>query len=483
MKAVIIAGGKGTRLRSVSEELPKPMVPVLGKPILEYQVEALKGFGINDIIMMIGYKGEQISGYFGDGESFGVHISYVKEEYPMGTAGALYFLGDSIDDDFLLIMGDLMLSVDFSCFEAYHRKKGGMVTLFVHPNSHPYDSDVIVLEKRPSVSDYSEDICGFGKEPKAKERGGRVAAVLPKSSEREGYYHDLVNSGVYLLSKEILKLVPAPSDGQKVDLDKDLIRPLIDKGEVYAYHSTEYVKDIGTPERYALVTKDLERGLIAARNLKNKQKCIFLDRDGTLNEYVGFLRKPKELKLLPEASEAVRLINDSEYLAVVVTNQPVVARGETSLSELDYINAKLETELGKEGAYLDDIFICPHHKDKGFEGEIKELKFNCRCRKPETGLIYEAAKSYNIDLSSSYIIGDTPADVECGKKAGLKTVLLRGGRKIEGKESLSGPDLICGDVLSAVKAVLKDRKAPQKSCGRWDGPRENVKGRPVEKSV
>ncbi len=454
MKAIIMAGGQGTRLRSISEELPKPMIPVLGKPILEYQIDELRRSGIRDIIIMTGYKAEHIRNYFGDGSRFSVNISYVNEDYPMGTAGALWFLRELCDDDFLLLMGDLMLSVDFGRFMEQHRRMGGLVTLFVHPNSHPYDSDVILTEYKLSVSDFTEDKCGLGRELIEREQGSLVTGVLPKSKERDGYYHNLVNAGIYAFKRELLSLIPEPKEGHKTDLDKDIIRPLIEKGEVYALHSTEYVKDMGTPERYKAVSEDIKSGTVEARNLRNKQKCIFLDRDGTINVYKGFVADSDKLELIEGAAEAIRRINESEYLAVLVTNQPVIARGELSLEGLYEINSKLETELGKRGAYLDDIFFCPHHSHKGFEGEVKELKFECSCRKPEAGMLYQAAKRYNIDLSASYMVGDMAMDMSCGRKAGTKTVLVHSGKQeeIEDKEALV--DIEAGDLLEAVERIL-----------------------------
>ena len=146
----------------------------------------------------------------------------------------------------------------------------------------------------------------------------------------------------------------------KVDLDRQLLKPLAGTGKMFCYDSPEYVKDMGTPERYHSVCKDCEEGRISAKNLKNKQKAIFLDRDGTINKYVGFLRNIDDFELIDGVAEAIRKINESGYLAIVVTNQPVIARGEVSFEELEEIHNKMETLLGKEGAYLDAIYYCPH---------------------------------------------------------------------------------------------------------------------------
>ena len=211
-----------------------------------------------------------------------------------------------------------------------------------------------------------------------------------------------------------------PETPDKIDLDRDVLKPNIPSGKIYAYDTPEYIKDMGTPDRYYEVEKDIQIGKVKARNLSQKQKAIFLDRDGTINKYVGFLTKPEQFELLPGVAEAIKAINKSGYLAIVVTNQPVIARGDCTWEELQSIHDKMETLLGKEDAFVDAIYVCPHHKDKGFEGERPEYKFDCDCRKPKPGLLLQAAKDFNIDLSQSIMIGDNERDVQVGKNAGCK---------------------------------------------------------------
>jgi len=244
-----------------------------------------------------------------------------------------------------------------------------------------------------------------------------------------------------------------------VDIDKDVIHKLIKEGKVYGYHSTEYVKDMGTPDRFYEVTDAVKAGLPDKRNLTNKQKCIFLDRDGTINVFKGLINNIDDLELLERAADAIKKINKSEYLVVVITNQPVIARGDCSFEQMDRLIKKLEVMLGEEGAYLDDFYYCPHHPDSGYDGEIKALKFKCYCRKPGTGLIDEAAKRYNIDISRSYMIGDMTMDIACGANAGAKTVLLKTGCAGEDGLFEIHPDMICEDLKEAVDIILGDAKA------------------------
>ena len=139
----------------------------------------------------------------------------------------------------------------------------------------------------------------------------------------------------------------------------------------------------------------------------------------------------KELTLLPDAIEAIKLINTSDYLAIVVTNQPVIARGEVTWKGLEEIHNKMETELGKQGAYLDKIYFCPHHPHGGYAGEIPELKFECDCRKPKPGMLFKAAEELNIDLSKSYMIGDSDTDVQAGEAAGCKSIKIEEGELLK----------------------------------------------------
>jgi D-glycero-D-manno-heptose 1,7-bisphosphate phosphatase len=399
-----MAGGKGKRIAEIAGGIPKPMIPLWDKPILEYQIDCLKRYGLTDITIVTGHLGLIIRNYFQDGGNFGCTIRYFHEEEPLGTAGALFHLLPSLGENFLLLNGDIIFDFDFSRFIKFHREKNAAATIAVHPNSHPFDSALIT----PDSSD-------------------RIIAWLNKEDPRR-YCRNLVNSGIHLLSRELLSLylaeknISAPPG--KVDLDREILKPLAALGRIYAYKTPEYIKDMGTPERYSEVEKDIETGLVKARNLALPQKAIFLDRDGTLNKTNGFIRKAEDLELLPGAAEAVRGINNSGYLAIVITNQPVIARGEASLEDLGDIHNKLETDLGMLGAYLDDIFFCPHHPDKGFPGERPEYKIDCECRKPKPGLLFQAAEKYHIDLSRSYMIGDDRKDVEAAMAAGCRPVFI-----------------------------------------------------------
>ena len=423
MKAVIMAGGRGTRISSVAKDIPKPMIPLGQIPVLEWQIQRLREQGFTTLILTVSHLKESIIDYFGDGSGrspatgkpFGVEIEYFVETQPLGNAGALFRLKKKLDEDFLLLNGDIVFDVDFERFAAFHQEHGGLATLFTHPNSHPYDSGLIVTDKT-----------------------GTVLEWLAKEDPRPAYYKNQVNAGLHILSPKVLEVKP---NVEKIDLDRHILKPLAGSGRMFAYSSSEYVQDMGAPERYERVCSDFLTGKVTIKNLRNRQKAIFLDRDGTINRYVGFLRDIDAFELLPGVIDAIKRINASGYLAIVVTNQPVVARGEATFAQLREIHNKMETLLGLGGAYLDGIYLCPHHPDKGFLGEVPQLKCECYCRKPKPGMLLSAAQKFNIDLSQSWMVGDGKADIEAGKAAGCQTALVCHDNRTEYGQTITGAGL------------------------------------------
>ncbi|MBR1710126.1 MAG: D-glycero-beta-D-manno-heptose 1,7-bisphosphate 7-phosphatase [Clostridia bacterium] len=441
MKTIIMAGGKGTRISALFPDIPKPLIPIEGKPVLEWEICSLRDQGFTDIVLTVSHMADKIMDYFGDGSKLGVHIEYFVEEQPLGNAGALYKMRDNLGaEPFLLLNADAVFDIDFNRFVNFHKSHGGLVTLFTHPNNHPFDSGVLIADET-----------------------GAVQRWLTKEDVRPQWYANRVNAGLHVIDPVALDIaaeaiidghkainvqaIGTEVDGKrvKVDLDRQILKPLCGTGKMFCYDSPEYVKDMGTPERFEQVCQDFSSGLVQGKNLKHKQKAIFLDRDGTINKYVGFLRNIDDFELIDGVAEAVTKINASGYLAVVVTNQPVIARGEVTVSQLQEIHNKMETLLGAEGAYLDGLYYCPHHPHKGYEGEVPELKIECDCRKPKPGMLLKAAEDFNIDLENSWMVGDGENDIKAGKAAGCKTTLIGEGD--------FGQDMTVGSLLEFVEKV------------------------------
>lgn len=436
MKTIIMAGGRGTRISERFPDIPKPLIPIDGVPVLEREICSLRDQGFTDLILTISHMGDKIRDHFGDGSRLGVRITYFNEETPLGNAGALFLLRGQLTEDFLLLNADAVFDVDFNRMVKFHKAHGGLVTLFTHPNSHPYDSGLILADN-----------------------AFRVERWLTKEDPRPEFYRNRVNAGLHVISPKVLDMAAdvidvsrigqAGDDGKiyKVDLDRMLLKPLAGSGQMYCYDSPEYVKDMGTPERYDAVCRDFLAGTVQAKNLKEPQKAVFLDRDGTINKYVGFLRKIDQFELLPGVADAIRKINASGYLCIVVTNQPVIARGEVTVPELEEIHRKMETLLGLEGAYLDGLYYCPHHPHKGYAGEVPELKIECSCRKPKPGMLLKAAEDFNIDLGKSWMVGDGENDILAGRNAGCRTALICGVEETmaaAGVGAVSGAEAVAG---------------------------------------
>ena len=403
MRAIILAGGLGTRLKEKVKKIPKSMIKIGGLPILSRQVELFKKYGIKDITIATGYLSGVIEKYFKNGRDFGVRISYSKEEEPLGTAGGLKEIESRLKNDFLLLYGDVMADLDVAGLIKFHKSKKSACTLVLHPNDHPQDSDLVEIDD-----------------------SRRITAFHAKPHPENKYFHNLVNAGLYVLSPKILKYI---KKGAKADFGEDIFPKIVKKEKLYGYATAEYLKDMGTPDRLFEVQKDYKSGKIARINRENKRRAIFLDRDGEINDASGDVCKTSDFKLFPRASEAIKKINSSEFLAIVITNQPAVAKGFCSIEGLDEIHKKMETLLGQEGAKLDAVYFCPHHPDKGFAGENPKYKIDCDCRKPKIGLIKRAEKDFNIDLKKSYFIGNSWRDILCGKNAGVKTIKVEPGKK------------------------------------------------------
>jgi histidinol-phosphate phosphatase family protein len=428
-QAVILAGGKGTRLASRLNGRPKALVDVAGVALLERQIRLLAQHGITEIAILVNHAADRIERYLADHGSFGVRTRLIDDGEPRGTAGAVLAAFEALAERFLVVYGDTMINVDLARFMAAHREAGADATLFLHPNDHPHDSDIVELDE-----------------------SGWVCAFHPYPHPEGAFLPNLVNAALYMIERRALepyRQAPVPSD-----FGKNLFPQMLRDGvRIRGYRSFEYIKDLGTPARLEKVERHLAEGLIARASLSEPQKAVFVDRDGTLNIHRGFIRNVADIDLVPGAGRAIARLNALEFRVAIITNQPVIARGEVTSAELRRMHAKIETLLAREGGYVDGIFVCPHHPDSGYPGEVATLKIDCDCRKPKTGLIEDARRALNIDLTRSWFVGDTTSDMLAAKRAGIRSILVRTGEGGQDSKYAAAPDHVVDDLEAAVELI------------------------------
>ena len=428
MQIAIIAGGKGTRLQSRIGGLPKPLAPVAGRPLLQHQIEMAAAQGVREIVLLTGYGAAAIREFCGDGSRWGVTFVYHEETTPLGTAGCALEALELLADEFIVLYGDTMLDIDLNRFLSHHRNAHAEATLLAHPNDHPRDSDLLEVDER-----------------------GNVRAILPYPHPPDAWLENLVNAAAYVLTKPLLAAYRERF--RTGDFAKHLFPLMLADGHrISAYRSTEYIKDAGTPERLDKVEGDFLSGRVAEG--RGARPGVFFDCDGTLTAGTGLITSPDQLELLPGAADAVRAVNRAGHLAVLVTNQPVVARGDCSEADLRAIHNKLETLLGREGAYLDKIYYCPHHPDSGYPGERADLKIDCLCRKPKPGMIDQAAAELGIALARSWMVGDSTMDTLTAHNAGIRSALTATGNGGADGRYQAEPTLRAAGVADAVARIL-----------------------------
>ena len=407
----------------------RAMTEVSGKPVLQYQIESLVRSGVYNILIALPVYDRSVEAHFGDGKPFGAKIRYLKEERPLGSGGCFYLAAKVIHEDFFFLKGDLLLDVDFERLMKFHKRHEGVVTALTHPSRKPSEEDILMVNNQQ-----------------------RILHVLEAGKEREIYFENVVSAGIYVVSTALLETFDGLARPQKIDFEKELFEPSIYADGAYGYRSSEYVRKV---EDVQIAQADIAKGTVAAKNLSRPQKAVFLDRDGVLNVFGDYVVRPDMLHLKPDAAAALKRINDSSYLAVCVTNQPVVARGEATIGMLKEIHNKLEDDLGEAGAYLDGLYCCPHFPGPLKEGENPEFKIACDCRKPGIGMLKKAEKDLHIDLKQSWMVGDTHQDVQTGINAGCRTILLTTGDPNPAKKFPEAkPDYVVKDLAEAVEIIL-----------------------------
>ncbi len=425
----IIAGGGGSRMAGTPfATTPKTLIPIGGKPVLQHQLELAAAAGVRDVTIFAGHLADQIVAFAGDGSRFGLEVRTRVEAAPQGNAGALVAALSELPEQFFVLYGDVMAAVDLGRMGAFHMARAADFTTLAHPNDHPHNSDLLEVDV-----------------------DGRVTAIRPYPHPPGATFANLVNAALYAVRRDALRpFTGAPT----LDFTKDILATLIDRGaRVLAYRAGDYIKDMGTPARLARVERDWRAGRIQPAGAG--RAAVFLDRDGTLNIERSYISRPEQLELLPGVGEALRRLREAGFLLVVVTNQSVIARGEASEADIAAVHRKLEWELGKAGAYVDAIYLCPHHPDAGFPGERAELKIVCDCRKPSPGMIEQARRAFGIDPARSWMIGDHTRDIETARRAGLRSILVRTGHGGGDGEFDARPDHVADDLAAAARLIAE----------------------------
>ncbi|MEM7151670.1 MAG: HAD-IIIA family hydrolase [Myxococcota bacterium] len=399
---VIVAGGLGTRLGDAARARPKPMLPIGGVPLIARQIEQFRRAGIGRVVILAGHRSEVIEVQARGWSDERCRVEVVVESQPLGSGGCLSLVPGH--GPRVVAFGDVVFEMDLRALVQAHRRHEARVTAVVHPNDHPHDSDLVELDPR-----------------------GRLVALHTKPHPLGLEVRNLVTAGVFVVDAALTRALPT---GRKLDLVHDILARAHRDGEpIFGYETSEYLKDMGTPSRYRRVCDDWERGLVQGAALP--RRTAFLDRDGTINRHVGYVSRPEQIELLPGVGSAIRSLNRAGVQVVVVTNQPVVARGMCDETQLRAIHARLEGQLGAEGAYLDRLYYCPHHPHRGFEGERVELKVECDCRKPAPGLLLRAMSELRVDVATSAMFGDSLCDAQAGMRAGVEPLLLGDGVRSE----------------------------------------------------
>lgn len=434
-QAVVLCGGKGTRLGSLARDVPKPLVPVGGRPVLDHVIETLARGGIRHFILAAGHLGELIRDHYASHDFAGCTIETMIEAQPLGTAGGLGALHDRLHDNFVVAYGDVFLDLDIRGLLAAHATRSPLATLLVRASDHPWDSHLVEADA-----------------------DGRVRAFI-HHREPGRHYRNQANAGLYVVSRQILDLLPP---NRATDFGADLFPAALAAGLPLHAHPLEtaaFVKDMGTPQRLSEVGAYLEERAIAdeARRRPAAIDTVFLDRDGVLNEHVGLVSRPDQLNLLPGAGEAVALLNRLGLRCIVVTNQPVVARGLCSAGGLEQIHARLRTLLAEAGGTLAGIYACHHHPDTQHGEGVLGLRRACRCRKPAPGLLFQARREQGIDLSRAILVGDRATDLLAARSAGIRAVLVGTPAERAAERAACPPDAEFDSLLAFAQALAEGR--------------------------
>lgn len=374
-QAVILAGGRGTRLKPLTNSMPKPMIPFYGKPFLEYLLEQLKHQGIKKVLLLLGYMPYKICDYFGGGGTLGLQIEYSITDVGDETGRRIKLARDKLDSCFLLMYCDNYWPMTITKMWEQFVSSEAIAQITAYSNKDHYTRNNMQVNRQGLVMCYDKN--------------------------RRANNLNCVEIGYALMQKEVVDFIP---DGN-VNFEKTVYPVLVEKGKLFAYRTDHRYYSIGSHERLPLTNLFFRR-----------RPAIILDRDGVLNKKppkAHYVKKWNEFQWLPGAIEAIRLLKSGGYVVIIVTNQAGIARGMMTESDLASIHRQMKAELAQYGASIDAIYYCPHGWDDG-----------CECRKPKPGMLFQAQRDFHLDLSRTFFIGDDERDEQAGEAAGCPTLLV-----------------------------------------------------------
>lgn len=380
-QAVILAGGRGTRLLPLTKDLPKPMIEFQGKPFLEYLIELLKEQGVQRVLFLLGYLPEKITEYFGDGSDWGLRIDYQVSDVDDETGMRIKLAAERIDERFLLLYCDNYWPLPLRDMEERFEASQADALVTVYGNKDNYTKSNLRIGADGFIECYDK---------------------THSASGLQG-----VDIGFLILKKSVLKLIP---DGN-VSFEKNVYPQLIAHRRIVGYQTDHRYYSVGDHRRLSLTDEFF-----------SPKKFVLLDRDGVLNRKApkaDYVKIWGEFEWLPEAKKGLALLKSKGYKIALITNQAGIARGMMSEGDLDEIHSNMIKEARDAGGDIDAIYYCPHGWDDG-----------CECRKPKPGMLFQAQKDYGLDLSKTLYIGDDPRDAEAGSAAGCQMAIVSENRSL-----------------------------------------------------
>ncbi len=374
-QAVIIAGGLGTRLKPFTETNPKPMYPFEGKPFIEYLVRQVSSFGISDVLILLGYLPEKIMEYLGDGSRFGVHIEYDITPVEYETGQRLHHALPKLQAEFLFMYCDNYCPVNYKQLLHDYEQHQSWIQLTAYANRDNYTKDNLKI---------SED-----------------GQLLLYDKKRMSDNLKGVDIGYAIINRDVIKMLPE----EPVNFEAYVYPKLVRQQKMFVTICEHRYYSVGSWERINLTQEFFKR-----------KKAVFLDRDGTLNvrpPKACYVEKPEDFYWLSGAKEAIRKLNENDYLVILISNQPGIARGNLTEDMLSQIHGKMKADLQKTGARLDAVYYCPHNWNDG-----------CFCRKPNPGMLFQAQRDFSLNLRNCVLVGDDERDIEAATRADVKGILV-----------------------------------------------------------